>query len=99
MRKRARVLAEAAEELEHEANVIDRDRPGWGEKLYTAVFEAFDTIEAFPGAGQAIADGGPERRFVLERFPCVLVYRETDTELVIVAVAYGGREPGYWRGR
>jgi hypothetical protein len=35
----------------------------------------------------------------LRRFPCVLVYRETDAEMLITAVAYGGRAQGYWRGR
>ena len=42
---------------------------------------------------------GPERRFVLDRFPCIVVYVVTDTEIQIIAVVYGGREPGYGRKR
>lgn len=32
-------------------------------------------------------------------FPGGAVYLEMETEIVITAVVYGGREPGYWRGR
>ena len=39
------------------------------------------------------------RRIVLHKFPYVLVYRESDTSLEIIAVAHGRRRPGYWRNR
>ncbi len=39
------------------------------------------------------------RSYKLRCFPFLLVYRVTDTELVIVAVAHGSREMDYWRGR
>ena len=48
---------------------------------------------------QTFDDRGPERRFVLDRFPCIVVYVVTDTEIQITAVVYDGREPGYWRKR
>jgi plasmid stabilization system protein ParE len=39
------------------------------------------------------------RRIVLHKFPYVLVYRESDTGVEIIAVAHGRRRPGYWRNR
>ncbi len=39
------------------------------------------------------------QRMVLSRFPYVVVFRETATEIEIVAVAHGRRRPGYWRER
>ena len=39
------------------------------------------------------------RRIILHRFPFSLVYRATQTEVVIVAVAHQKRRPGYWTGR
>jgi len=39
------------------------------------------------------------RRVVLSRFPYIVVFRETVTEIEIVAVAHGRRRPGYWRER
>ena len=78
---------------------MDRARPGWGDKLYGELFDAIDHIERDSEAWQRFDVSGDERRFVLRRFPCVLVYLEMEAEIVITAVVYGGREPGYWRGR
>jgi plasmid stabilization system protein ParE len=37
------------------------------------------------------------RRMVLQRFPYLVVFRETEVGLEIIAVAHGRRRPGYWR--
>ena len=39
------------------------------------------------------------RRKVLGRFPYLVVFRETTTEIEIIAVAHGRRRPGYWLER
>ena len=40
------------------------------------------------------------RRFLLRRFPFILIYRElTPGEIQIVAVAHTARKPGYWKRR
>jgi plasmid stabilization system protein ParE len=39
------------------------------------------------------------RRVVLYRFPYVIIFRESDAVVEIVAVAHGRRRPGYWRDR
>jgi toxin ParE1/3/4 len=39
------------------------------------------------------------RRFVLRRFPFVIVYREKETVVQVLAVAHGHRRPGYWKRR
>ena len=39
------------------------------------------------------------RRALLRRFPYVIVFRQTPSQLEIVAVAHGRRRPGYWRER
>lgn len=39
------------------------------------------------------------RRFVLRRFPFLIVYRELEDTVQVVAVAHGRRRPGYWRRR
>lgn len=97
--RRARFTPAAVVELEDAARRVDRARPGWGDKLNDEVLAALERIEEFAEGWQAFDGHGPERRFVLDRFPCILVYVVTDTELVISAVVYGGREPGYWRNR
>jgi plasmid stabilization system protein ParE len=39
------------------------------------------------------------RRYLLQRFPFYLVYREIAGRLEIVAIAHGRRKPGYWKKR
>jgi plasmid stabilization system protein ParE len=39
------------------------------------------------------------RRYLLQRFPFYLVYREIGGKLEIVAIAHGRRKPGYWKKR
>ena len=39
------------------------------------------------------------RRFVLQRFPFAVTYRERDSGLQILAIAHGHRRPGYWKER
>jgi plasmid stabilization system protein ParE len=39
------------------------------------------------------------RRRVFPRFPFSAIYRVTQTELRIVAIAHHSRRPGYWRHR
>lgn len=39
------------------------------------------------------------RRFVISAFPYAIVYRATDTEIQVFAVAHAKRRPFYWSGR
>jgi plasmid stabilization system protein ParE len=39
------------------------------------------------------------RRYLLQRFPFYLVYREIAGKLEVVAIAHGRRRPGYWEKR
>jgi toxin ParE1/3/4 len=39
------------------------------------------------------------RKFLLQRFPFIVVYRELTSTIQVVAVAHGHRRPNYWRTR
>ncbi|MBI5967941.1 MAG: type II toxin-antitoxin system RelE/ParE family toxin [Deltaproteobacteria bacterium] len=39
------------------------------------------------------------RRFLLQRFPFSVVYRQVSGKIEIVAIAHGRRRPGYWKDR
>jgi plasmid stabilization system protein ParE len=39
------------------------------------------------------------RKFVLQRFPFAIVYREREAHVQVLAIAHGHRRPGYWRDR
>ena len=58
---------------------------------------AVERIGDHPGQFPEYAFG--TRRLVLQRFPYLVVFRETGSGLEIIAVAHGRRRPGYWRER
>jgi plasmid stabilization system protein ParE len=39
------------------------------------------------------------RKFVLQRFPFAIYYRETPSGVQVLAIAHGHRKPGYWKNR
>ena len=39
------------------------------------------------------------RRYLLRRFPFMVVYRVTPEEIQVVALAHARRRPGYWKDR
>jgi len=39
------------------------------------------------------------RKFVLQRFPFAVIYRETEASIQVLAIAHGHRRPGYWKKR
>lgn len=39
------------------------------------------------------------RRYLLKKFPYLVIFRVTDETIRILAVAHGRRRPGYWKGR
>jgi plasmid stabilization system protein ParE len=39
------------------------------------------------------------RKFVLRRFPFLVVYRELTDVIQVLAVAHAHRRPGYWKNR
>lgn len=58
---------------------------------------AFDDIGGAPTRWPKGSNG--TRRFVLRRFPFVVVYRDFPSYIQVLAVAHGSRRPGYWKER
>jgi len=61
------------------------------------VNHAIDRILAAPERWPAGPYG--TRKFLLHRFPYVVVYRELPSTIQVLAVAHGHRRPGYWKNR
>jgi plasmid stabilization system protein ParE len=58
---------------------------------------AVDLIAASPGRWPKGLRG--TRRFVLQRYPFAIIYRERAADIQIVAIAHGHRRPSYWKNR
>jgi len=59
--------------------------------------QAIEQIGAFPDASGAHISG--TRRHVMRRFPFIVIYREQQQVIQVIAVAHGRRRPGYWKHR
>jgi plasmid stabilization system protein ParE len=71
----------------------------YGTGFTRAVRAAFKLIARFPEAWPAHPKRPGVRRYVMKRYPFVIVYRTLPAEIRVLAVAATKRRPGYWRGR
>jgi toxin ParE1/3/4 len=88
---------DAAAELEEAAMYYEANRTGLGKAFADEVEHTLSLIRQFPEAG--ISDGPDRRRAIVARFPYSLIYRQTPSAIVVIAVAHQRRRPGYWRRR
>ena len=58
---------------------------------------AIDLVISSPGRWPKDSSG--TRKFVLQRFPFAIAYREKETVVQILAIAHGHRRPAYWKDR
>jgi len=64
-------------------------------KLVEAVDQALEIVLTLPARWPTAGFGA--RKFVLQRFPFAIVYRERGEAVQILAIAHGNRRPGYWK--
>jgi len=88
---------EAESEFVAAQDFYDDREFGLGKDFLDEVYETVGRIIEFP-------DSWPQysyrtRRCLCNRFPFSVIYRHTDTELTIYAVAHQKRKPGYWKNR
>ena len=88
---------EAAAELDAAVDFYERQSPGLGIDFRKDVEIAVKKIQAGPARWSPYSKR--TRRFLIRRFPYLVVYREFGDEILIVAIAHGRRRPGYWRDR
>ncbi len=58
---------------------------------------AIDRISLTPDRWASYLHG--TRRYLMHRFPYLVVYRTIADKLQVIALAHGRRKPGYWRDR
>lgn len=95
--KAIRVYPEALREAEDAIEWYGQRSTHAARGLVTELRSAMERIRQAPSQFPKLAFDA--QRVVLGRFPYVVVFRETRTEIETVAVAHGRRRPGYWRER
>jgi hypothetical protein len=93
----SRMLPSAEAELEEAVIWYRRRSADLGERFRRAVDRAIVKMLDHPLRWPRIS--GEYRKCRVTGFPYALIYRNDPQELVVVAVMYLGRKPGYWRDR
>jgi toxin ParE1/3/4 len=88
----------AKAEWDHAIGYYEAKVPGLGLDLHAKVEQAIQKIQRQPQVWPRHVD--PRfRKYVLERFPYLIIYMERQDDIWIVAVAHAKRRPQYWEVR
>ncbi len=96
---RAVLHPDAIVELEEAALWYEDLRPGLGEEFIAEIDATVARVIEQPALFTLWAGEAKVRRAVVERFPYVLFFEATETEVLVLAVAHAARRPGYWLAR
>jgi plasmid stabilization system protein ParE len=88
---------EARSEVDSAFDYYRERNIGIAEAFYLELERADAAIRKSPESWAAYLYG--TRRYLLEQFPFVVVYRMTQHRIEVLAVAHGHRKPGYWADR
>jgi plasmid stabilization system protein ParE len=65
----------------------------FAEEMRHAIASISEAPDRWPETSRGV------RKFLLQRFPFAIFYRETESAIEVLAVAHGHRKPRYWRKR
>lgn len=95
-------VVEAVAEFEDAAAWYEREREGYGKLFAAEVQRAVARAADLPRSGPRVPGtdlNRDVRRFVVRRFPYLVVAGLVGGERAVLAVAHGHRKPGYWLDR
>jgi len=101
MTKRWRIHEETLAEIDATVTWYEEQRTGLGLEFLSELRATLGELRAAPAASRrepASPDAGVRRRRV-HRFPYAVLFAESATEYVVIAVMHLRRRPGYWLSR
>ncbi len=94
---KARFHRLARRELKSAVEYYNREEAGLGDRFGTTIRNAVDELRADPQRWPVFE--WRIRRYVVRKFPSVLLYAESGGSILVAAVMHTSRRPGYWKGR
>ena len=79
------------------AKWYDQQSTGLGERFLSAVEATERLIQEQPNLGTRC--GHEVRKWMVKRFPYLIINQELPDQIRIYAIAHTARRPGYWRDR
>ena len=96
------VLPAAELEAAEAALWYDDQRQGLGDEFLDELASAFEQISKSPEQSprfEHYAGGEEVRRYLMKRFPYLVVFVRRAQELTVIAVCHARRRPDYWLER
>jgi toxin ParE1/3/4 len=93
----ATLLPEAEDELWEAVAWYEEASPGLGLDFEAEVERSVQTIREHPERWPLREDG--TRRYLIQRFPYLVIYSYLNERVWIIAFAHCKRRPGYWQDR
>jgi len=88
---------EAVDELTEAARYYEDQQPGLGGRFLDSVEASLSLLEKAPEIWPADSRG--RRKYLVRRFPYLIIYRYQDGQIYVLAIAHTKRKPGYWKKR
>jgi len=92
-----RFLPDVVEDLDSGRRWYDERSEGLGAAFIAACVESLERIRRNPEWVAVDADG--IRSIRIRRFPYVIHYRFTESQITVIAIMFGGRDPSTWQTR
>ncbi|NOR44349.1 MAG: type II toxin-antitoxin system RelE/ParE family toxin [Candidatus Delongbacteria bacterium] len=90
-------LSPADTELEDAINYYNDQLHGLGDQFYDEFFVGIDFIKKYPIAWQKVGEN--TRRYILKRFPYMVLYVAEEDRIIITVIAHQHRHPDYYLKR
>src|SRR6056297_731172 len=92
-----RLRDEAERDLQEAASWYESQKPGLGDDFLDTVLEMTRSIEQSPLSFPVVHRG--THRAVLSRFPFAVFHIIQDSEISVISVMHGSRDPSRWQRR
>ena len=91
------IQPEAEQDLDDAYHYFESQQSGLGFELLAEITETIEALEGNPMLFQKVY--GEMRRAIVKRFGYNLIYKVIDTEVYILAIMHGSRDPEKWQKR
>lgn len=99
MTKRWRIHEETLAEIDATVTWYEEQRTGLGLEFLSELRTTLGELREAPTASTREPASPGVRRRRVHRFPYAVVFAESTTEYVVIAVMHLRRQPGYWLSR
>jgi toxin ParE1/3/4 len=89
---------QAKTEMREARDYYEEQKPDLGFEFVEEVEDGIERIQQNP-RGFPVFQNSSYRRCLLKRFPYRILFRESDQDIRIIAIAHFKRKPDYWKKR